>query len=53
VLVTIYRNSLANPWPISFNRNLKHDQDFDIETPGGNPEAQRFAIRFQWFPGAI
>jgi hypothetical protein len=53
VLVTIYRNSLANPWPISFNRNLKHDQEFDIETPGGNPEAQRFAIRFQWFPGAI
>ncbi len=52
LLVTIYQNNLTNPWPITFTRNLKHEQDFDIETPGGNPEAQRFAIKFAWFPGA-
>jgi hypothetical protein len=52
VIVTIFCNSLRNPWPIAFPRDLKHDQDFDIETPGGNAEAQRFAIQFAWFPGA-
>lgn len=51
--VTIYQNNLTNPWPIVFYRNLKHEQDFDIETPGGNPEAQRFAIKFEWFPGTV
>jgi hypothetical protein len=49
--VTIYPNNLTNPWPIEFFRNLKHEQDFDIETPGGNPEGQRFALKFAWFPG--
>ena len=52
VIVTIYQNNLTNPWPITFARDLKAEQDFDIETPGGNPEAQRFAIKFAWFPGA-
>ena len=51
LLVTIYPNNLTNPWPINFTRNLKKEQDFDIETPGGNPEGQRFAIKFEWFPG--
>ena len=48
---TVYQNNLTNPWPIAFFRNLSHEQSFDIETPGGNPEAQRFAIKFEWFPG--
>ncbi len=52
IVMTIYQNNLTNPWPIAFTRNLKHEQDFDIETPGGNPEAQRFALKFAWFPGA-
>ncbi len=52
VVVTIYQNNLTNPWPITFSRDIKHEQEFDIETPGGNPEAQRFALKFAWFPGA-
>ncbi len=52
LVVTIYQNSLGNAWPITFSRDLVKDQHFDIETPGGNPEAQRFAIKFAWFPGA-
>lgn len=53
VQVTIFSNQLTNQWPILFNRNLFPIQNFDQELPGGSAVGQRFALKFQVFPGTV
>lgn len=51
VTFTIYRNGLAYPWPITFSRPSA--TYFDMEMPGGNPEANRMFFKVQPVPLAF
>lgn len=53
VTVSIFSNQLTNQWPIQFNRNLDPQQNYDLEVPGGSAVGQRFAFKFQVFPGTV
>lgn len=48
VMFTIFRNKLAFPWPITFTR--PSCTYFDMEMPGGNPEANRMFFKIQPVP---
>jgi len=52
IKVTIFVNTLSNPWPIDLNIPLRLDPDSDDEWGGGNASGQRFFIRFDGLPAA-
>ncbi len=52
IKVTIFVNTLSNPWPVDLNIPLRVDPDSDDEWGGGNAAGQRFFIRFDGLPAA-
>ncbi len=52
IKVTIFVNTLSNPWPVDLNIPLRVDPDSDDEWGGGNAAGQRFFIRFDGLPVA-
>jgi len=48
--ITIFCDSLTNPWPLTGIRTLALNPTFDLEWAGGSATAQRFFFRFSTAP---
>ena len=50
ITVTLYPDSLANPWPLYITRPLVSSPTFDMECAGGSAIGQRIAVKFASSP---
>lgn len=48
--VTIYPNTMSNPWPITFTGPLRTDPTYDDEWGAGQASGQRFFLKFEAIP---
>jgi hypothetical protein len=50
IRVTLYIDTLSNPWPISATLPLRADPTYDDEWGGGSANGQRIFIKFEGLP---